>query len=151
MISARCSTTRLPIGRKNNTALPQMSDPQLVFVYGTLRRGGSNHFRMDGAEYIASGTIMGRMYRIDWYPGLVLDEAGDEIHGEVYSVGLELLSALDVFEGLSAGDIEGSEYRRAKTIVIRRDSQPAEAWVWEWLGETSESQRLVDGDWLKHE
>jgi len=128
-----------------------MADPQLVFVYGTLRRGGSNHFRMAGAEFISSGTITGRMYRIDWYPGLVLDEAGGEIHGEVYSVEPEQLEALDVFEGLSAGEIEGSEYRRVLTTVVRRDSQTTSAWVWEWLGETDESRRLEDGDWLKHE
>ncbi len=127
------------------------SSPQQVFVYGTLRRGGSNHFRMAGAEFVAAGTITGRMYRIDWYPGLVLDEAGDEIHGEVFSVRPDQLSALDVFEGLSAGEIEGSEYRRVQTTVVQRDSQTLTAWVWEWLGLTDESQRLADGDWLKTE
>ena len=124
---------------------------QLVFIYGSLRRGGSNHFRMAGAEFIASGTITGRMYRIDWYPGLVLDEAGDEIHGEVYSVGPELLSALDVFEGFSAGEIQGSEYRRVQTTVVQQDSSTLTAWVWEWLGLVEESQRVSDGDWLKEE
>lgn len=127
------------------------STPQLVFVYGTLRRGGSNHFRMAGAEFIAPGTITGRMYRIDWYPGLVLDPAGDEIHGEAYSVDSELLSALDIFEGLSAGEIEGSEYRRVETTVMRQDSQTLTAWVWEWLGMVEEGQRISDGDWLKIE
>ncbi len=125
--------------------------PQLVFVYGTLRRSGSNHFRMAGAEFIAAGTITGRMYRIDWYPGLVLDDAGDEIHGDIYSVTPELLSSLDVFEGLSAGEIEGSEYRRVQTTVVQQDSQTRSAWVWEWLGITDESQRITDGDWLKTE
>lgn len=125
--------------------------PELVFVYGTLRRGGSNHFRMAGAEFVASGTISGRMYRIDWYPGLILDSAGDEIKGEVYSVGPELLSALDIFEGLSAGEIEGSEYRRTRTPVMKQDSQTITAWVWEWLGMVDESQRIRDGDWLKEE
>ena len=125
--------------------------PQLVFVYGTLRRGGSNHFRMAGAEFIAAGTITGRMYRIDWYPGLVLDDAGDEIHGEIFSVTPELLSALDIFEGLSAGEIEGSEYRRVQTTVVQQDSQTCSASVWEWLGITEESQRITDGDWLKNE
>ena len=124
---------------------------QLVFIYGSLRRGGSNHFRMAGAEFIASGTITGRMYRIDWYPGLVLDEAGDEIHGEVYSVGPELLSALDVFEGFSAGETQGSEYRRVQTTVVQQDSITLTAWVWEWLGLVNESQRVSDGDWLKEE
>lgn len=125
--------------------------PQLVFVYGTLRRGGSNHFRMAGAEWITGGTVRGHLYRIDWYPGLVLDEAGDEIHGEVYSVGPDQMSDLDVFEGLSAGEIQGSEYRRVQAIVMPQNSQPLTAWVWEWLGIVQESQRLTDGDWLKEE
>jgi len=126
-------------------------DPQLVFVYGTLRRGGSNHFRMEGADFISPGTVTGMLYRIGWYPGLVLDEAGDEIHGEVFSVGPELLAALDVFEGISAGEVDGSEYRRVHVTVMQRNSQPINAWVWEWLGQTDESQRLKDGDWLKEE
>jgi gamma-glutamylcyclotransferase (GGCT)/AIG2-like uncharacterized protein YtfP len=125
--------------------------PQLVFVYGTLRRGGSNHFRMAGAEFIADGSITGRMYRIDWYPGIVLDPAGDEIRGEVYSVGPEQLSALDVFEGVSAGEVEGSEYRRVQTTVVKQDSRILTAWVWEWLGMVDDDQRISDGDWLKME
>jgi gamma-glutamylcyclotransferase (GGCT)/AIG2-like uncharacterized protein YtfP len=124
---------------------------QTVFVYGTLRRGGSNHFRMAGAEFISTGTIRGRMYRIDWYPGLVLDPCGGEIHGEAYSVGPDQLEALDRFEGLSAGEIQGSEYRRVETTVVKQDSQTLNAWVWEWLGIVDESQRLADGDWLKEE
>lgn len=122
-----------------------------VFVYGTLRRGGSNHFRMAGAQPVADGSIMGRLYRIDWYPGIVLDPAGDEIHGEVYAVGPEQLAALDAFEGVSAGEIEGSEYRRVQTTVMKKDSQILTAWVWEWLGAVEESQRISDGDWLKME
>jgi gamma-glutamylcyclotransferase (GGCT)/AIG2-like uncharacterized protein YtfP len=127
------------------------AESQVVFVYGTLRRGGSNHFRMAGAEFISTGTITGRMYRIDWYPGLVLDPVGDEIHGEAYRVDPEQLTALDLFEGLAAGETEGSEYRRVETTVIQQDSQALSAWVWEWLGETDESQRIADGDWLKEE
>lgn len=124
---------------------------QAVFVYGTLRRGGSNHFRMAGAEFISTGTIRGRMYRIDWYPGLVLDSGGGEIRGDLYLVSREQLEVLDRFEGLSAGEIQGSEYRRVQTTVVKQDSQNLTAWVWEWLGIVTESQRLADGDWLKEE
>lgn len=129
----------------------QATSSQTVFVYGTLRRGGSNHFRMAGAEFVSSGTIRGRMYRIDWYPGLVLDESAGEIHGEAYLVGAEQLEALDRFEGLSAGEFQGSEYRRVQTMVVRQDSQTLTAWVWEWLGIVDERQRVSDGDWLKVE
>lgn len=150
MTFANSSITKSATVPKSNSAGMDLS-PQLVFVYGTLRRGGSNHFRMAGSEFVAPGTITGYMYRIDWYPGLVLNEAGDEIHGEVYSVTPEQLSALDMFEGLSAGEIEGSEYRRVQTTVVRQDSQTLNAWVWEWLGIVDESQRISDGDWLKTE
>jgi gamma-glutamylcyclotransferase (GGCT)/AIG2-like uncharacterized protein YtfP len=122
--------------------------PQLVFVYGTLRRGGSNHFRMAGARFVALGSITGRIYRIDWYPGLVLDPVGDEIYGEIYALDPEQLMALDVFEGVSAGEVEGSEYRRVETTVVQQDSQTQTAWVWEWVGLTDESQRISGGNWL---
>lgn len=124
---------------------------ELVFVYGTLRRGGSNHFRMAGADFVSAGTITGRMYRIDWYPGLVVDAHGDEVHGETYLVDSEQLQALDLFEGIAAGETEGSEYRRVLTTVVQKDSHITSAWVWEWNGPTPESQRIADGDWLKNE
>ena len=124
---------------------------ELVFVYGTLRSGGSNHFRMDGAEFIATGSIRGRLYRFGWYPGLIADPSAGEIIGEVYAVGPAQLAALDVFEGLSAGEIEGSEYRRVRVRVSRAESieEPIEAWIWEWLGAVDETQRIVSGDWLQ--
>ncbi len=125
-----------------------LSHREIVFVYGTLRRGGSNHFRMETAEFIAKGSIAGRMYRIDWYPGLVLDEAGDDIVGEAYSVDLELLGSLDSFEGISAGDTEACDYQRVPTTVTCADGETIIAWVWEWLGAVEESQRLPSGDWL---
>ena len=121
---------------------------ELVFVYGTLRRGSSDHFRMDGAGFITAGRIAGRMYQISWYPGLVLDDAGDDIIGEVYSVDQDMLGNLDSFEGISAGETEDSEYRRVLATVIGPDGEILIAWVWEWRGVFDESQRLHHGDWL---
>jgi gamma-glutamylcyclotransferase (GGCT)/AIG2-like uncharacterized protein YtfP len=126
-----------------------MQEPrELVFVYGTLRRGGSNHFRMDGADFITGGTVLGRMYRFSWYPGLVVDSAAGKILGEVYAVGAAQLAALDEFEGISATEIEGSEYRRVK-VQVNSSNGPVNAWIWEWLGEVDENQRIAHGDWLQ--
>lgn len=120
---------------------------ELVFVYGTLRCGGSNHFRMFGADAVAEGFVAGRIYRISWYPGLVLGGEG-EVKGEIYSVDADLLKALDAFEGLSAGEVEGSEYRRAKTMVTCPDGRTFSAWVWEWIGPLDGKDFLEQGDWL---
>ena len=114
---------------------------ELVFVYGTLRRGGSNHFRMAETEFVESGILRGRLYRVDWYPGLVMDLAGDEIHGEVYSVLPGQLAELD--------DFEGQEYRRIRATVKTPYGVPMKAWIWEWLMPTDEGQRITSGDWLK--
>ena len=123
------------------------TDLELVFVYGTLRRGGSNAFRMDGAEFVGPATVGGALYRISWYPGLVLDGEG-RVTGEVYRVGLELLRALDEFEGLAAGEIEGSEYRRVRVEADLGDDEELEVWVYEWKGAFDEDERIQSGDWL---
>ena len=123
------------------------NDLELVFVYGTLRRGGSNAFRMDGAEFVGPATVGGALYRISWYPGLVLD-GEDRVFGEVYRVGLELLRALDEFEGLAAGEIEGSEYRRVRVEADLGDDEELEVWVYEWKGAFNEDERIRSGDWL---
>ena len=113
-----------------------------VFVYGTLRRGGSNHFRMADAGFVAAGTVRGRLYRIDWYPGLILDDDAGAIVGEIYQVSPERLKSLDRFEG--------PDYRRVRVTVYCTDgeSSTVNAWIWEWLGATDESARLPAGDWL---
>jgi gamma-glutamylcyclotransferase (GGCT)/AIG2-like uncharacterized protein YtfP len=125
-----------------------ISEPEIVFVYGTLRRGSSDHFRMAAAKFVAEATVSGRLYRVHWYPGMVLDEAGDAIHGDVYEVDKDTLAILDVFEGFAAGEVEGTEYRRLRTAVILADKRVVEAWVWEWIGTTDEIKRLSNGDWL---
>ena len=123
--------------------------PELVFVYGTLRRGGSNAFRMDGAEFVGKGTVEGFLHAVSWYPGLVLGGDCGRVIGELYRVGAEQLRALDEFEGLSANEIEGAEYRRVRVEVIPDGSgDTLTAWTYEWLGPVDERKLVWSGDWL---
>ncbi|MBC7980432.1 MAG: gamma-glutamylcyclotransferase [Armatimonadetes bacterium] len=121
-----------------------------VFVYGTLRKGGSNHFRMAGCEGLGRGKIFGKMYRIDWYPALVCG-GGSGVRGEVYEVSDEDLRALDFFEGITKDAAEPREYRRVKTTVYLEGGGSLQAWVWEWIGDLSGSQPLDGEDWLPFE
>lgn len=111
-----------------------------VFVYGTLRRGGSHHFRMAGAGFAAAGFVRGRLYRIDWYPGLVLETAGGLVTGDVFDVTPELLSQLDEFEG--------ADYRRTRTCVGTGQGDMENVWVWEWRGGVEGYPQIGHGDWL---
>jgi len=130
--------------------------PHLVFVYGTLRRGASNAFRMEGGEFVRPGCVRGRLYRIDWYPGLVLDPEGGWVVGELWRVGADKLAELDEFEGLPAGRLEGTEYRRVEGRVMECVVDPERwsgepAWMWEWRGDGDEARRIASGDWLDEE
>lgn len=51
----------------------------LLFVYGTLRRGSdhANAARLAReSAWLGTGTLMGTLYRVSWHPALVLE--GDD-------------------------------------------------------------------------
>lgn len=78
----------------------------LVFVYGTLKRGGSNHAWMAGQQFVGEArTVPGFcLYALDGYPGLVVDPRDrDGVTGEVWSVQPAALAKLDEFEGTAEG------------------------------------------------
>ncbi len=126
-----------------------------VFVYGTLRKGGSNHFRMDGAEFVGKGTVEGGIYLIDSNPDLVfpalkLDNEG-RVVGEVYQVSETQLIELDAFEGISERYEEPYEYRRVMATVAMESGGQEFAWVWEWNSCLDGAKPLPQGDWLLYE
>ncbi len=129
---------------------------ELVFVYGTLRVGASNHHRMKGAEWVGTGVVRGKLYQVSWYPGLVPDDQGGEVIGDVYLVGSGLLGELDSFEGVPDGELRGEEYERRKVGVewkspprSRHDeTSQVEAWAWVWHGPIADLTEVPTGDWL---
>ncbi len=123
---------------------------ELVFVYGTLRSGASNACRMEGAEFVGRGRVAGRLFRISWYPGMVLDKDAGWVTGDLFRVSPEQLGKLDEYEGLAAGEVEGSEYRRTMVTVYQSDFPDASwnAWVWEWTGPVDREKIVTSGDWM---
>ncbi|MCX7701543.1 MAG: gamma-glutamylcyclotransferase [Gemmataceae bacterium] len=74
-----------------------------LFVYGTLKSGMSNHFRLQGQPFIRQARTLPRyrLLRIRWYPGLIdCPESGRSIEGEIYAVDEATLRQLDEFEGV---------------------------------------------------
>jgi len=113
-----------------------------VFVYGTLRKGASNHWRMSSAKWFANATVLGKLFRIDWYPGLILDPQAKSIHGEIYFCDPTLLQELDAFEGTI-------EYRRVTTIATAENGETFPVQLWEYQLPTDPCNELISGDWLK--
>lgn len=78
----------------------------LIFVYGTLKRGGSNH------AFLAAQRFRGEartppgyaLYSLGDYPGMVRDRTDSEgVTGEVWDVDAAALAKLDELEGVAEG------------------------------------------------
>jgi gamma-glutamylcyclotransferase (GGCT)/AIG2-like uncharacterized protein YtfP len=115
----------------------------LVFVYGTLKRGGANHHLLAGQEFAgAARTQPGfALYDLDGYPGMVADaEAREGITGEVWRVDDACIVLLDELEGTE----EGLYRREAVALDPPFSNQTVEAYLYL----RSVSDRLRTGpDW----
>ncbi|MCY0870920.1 MAG: gamma-glutamylcyclotransferase [Firmicutes bacterium] len=72
----------------------------IVFVYGTLRAGQSNHSIIAPhiLRPIGEGQIQGRMYHWGGFPAVTLEKPGI-VYGEWYEIKASGLPALDRLEG----------------------------------------------------
>ncbi len=117
----------------------------LLFVYGTLQRGGTNHAHLQGGLQHGHARLRGpwELIALEDYPGLV--EAPGRtgaIWGEVWEVTEAHLSALDEFEGLPEG-----LYRRERvTVEAVENSSEYEAWTYIYA-RSSEGRARVGDRW----
>jgi gamma-glutamylaminecyclotransferase len=102
-----------------------MEPEQLVFVYGTLRKGHCNHHLLKDASCYGVGKTETcyAMYLKNGYPYITSSEARYPIAGELYSVDEDTLRALDKFEG------HPRYYERRQTPVIVGEKR-YNAWVY---------------------
>ena len=117
----------------------------LVFVYGTLRRGGarSMSIRFPDSRFIADAKVSGSLYDLGAYPGLILNESNSLVVGEVYEVDDEILNELDDFEA-------SSNYWR-KQVEISLGTQRRICWAYEPNPEFYSPRTLItSGDWIEY-
>ena len=70
----------------------------LVFVYGSLKKGFGNHRLLARAKFIANACIFdGKMLDLGAFPALI--EGHMDIEGELYAVDDATFAALDRLEG----------------------------------------------------
>jgi len=77
-------------------------DHFLLFVYGTLMRGGVRHRLLAGQRFLGEARTLPRyaLFDLGEYPGMVWrDGDGRVVFGELYDVATRLLPELDAEEG----------------------------------------------------
>lgn len=74
----------------------------ILFVYGTLMRGGVRHGVLAGQRFLGEARAHPRyaLFDLGVYPGLVRSaSAGRAVHGELYEIDDGLIPRLDHIEG----------------------------------------------------
>jgi gamma-glutamylaminecyclotransferase len=116
---------------------------KLLFVYGTLKRGGSNHHFLAGQEFVGEArTAPGfRLYDLGGYPGMVAKpDDRDGVMGEVWAVDAAALLRLDGLEGLDQGI-----YRRAVVpLAPPFAEQPIETYLY---NRSVQTRREIGSAW----
>lgn len=96
----------------SQSAPAQALSESYVFVYGTLRRSGSNdiNLRKPAPRFVGTSSLSGTLFDLGPYPGLTVNLAGDDssdglvlavrVMGEVYAISPALEDNLDELEGL---------------------------------------------------
>lgn len=98
----------------------------LLFVYGSLRRGCDNDEARAlhaGADWAGIGWVWGFLGEIDGYPVLTPDAAGERVEGDLFHMRdpAALLALLDVYEGCAPGSPPLYGYRRT-VIAVRTET-----------------------------
>lgn len=128
-----------------------MSD--LLFVYGTLRRAcptGAHQKYLANAEFVDKGSVRGLLYRVSYYPALVLDQTGDPVIGEIYRLcDSHQLARLDAYEECTYPALPGQEYQRCLVEVESGQGKRYSAWVYTYLRSLASLPLIASGDFLK--
>lgn len=126
-----------------------MSD--YLFVYGSLRRqvSSSRHdLIQDQCEYIGEGTLQGKLYLLDGYPGAIISEDdSDTVFGEMYRM-LDrdsLFARLDEYEECTGLFPEPHEFKREEVEIALVDGQRIVGWSYFYNRPITHLKRVISG------
>ena len=109
-----------------------------VFVYGTLRRGESNHHWLRGARFLQHWTTPAWFTLYDIGPCPVLcDQGNQRVRGEIYRVSSRGMALLDRLE-----DYPAHYDRRLITTPC------GQAWIYFQHRAPSSGRGIPSGDWV---
>jgi gamma-glutamylcyclotransferase (GGCT)/AIG2-like uncharacterized protein YtfP len=115
---------------------------EIVAVYGTLKRAGSNHHILRGARFLGKDMLKGiRLYDLGAFPGAVPGTSSG-IEVEVYEVSPRQLDLIDKLEDYCAEAPETGLYTRRLYPTGHGD-----AWVYLFQGNTLGCPLIMRGGW----
>lgn len=133
------------------------AENELLFVYGTLLSGLSNHHHMQGARCLGPATMQGALFDLGDYPAMRL--MGDSatpmgtVLGELYQIDASQWQRLDDLEEVDPASVENSMYLRVSADVtwLAADTPQAlraQVYVYNWS--LKGRHPIEHGDFRRH-
>lgn len=119
-----------------------------VFVYGTLMSEMSRSDILNASTYEGTGTIQAKMYDLGKYPGII--SGNDMVHGEIYTIEDDTLDYLDMIEGYSSDNKQGSLYIRQSVPVTTYDDTIETAYTYFYNGSVENCTHVPSGHYKYH-
>lgn len=133
--------------------LPPQRPDRALFVYGTLRRGGSNDIARlaPGATFIADARMRGTLFDLGDYPAMLVDQGAGWVVGEIYAVPDADWPTLDALEEIATPEKPDGLYFRIVADARRDDAIPATCEVYVANPAALRLMHRIDhGDWMAH-
>ena len=112
----------------------------LIFVYGTLKKGYGNHANcgldQPPCVFVGKDKILGRIYSLGPFPGLK-PNFDSKVYGEIYEVDDRTLQRLDRLEG------HPRMYER-KEVETENGKK---VWAYFYNGDVSNRHFIRSGEW----
>ncbi len=127
-----------------------MKNPYL-FVYGTLRQDSGHPMHQllrEHSEFVCRAWILGQLYQIHDYPGVVQSGlAHERVYGEIYKLlSPVLIEQLDDFEECSAAFPPPHEYIRKQVSAFVSGTKTITAWAYIYNYPVDPAKRILSGD-----
>lgn len=134
-----------------------MNSENLLFVYGTLLSGLSNHHHMAGATCLGEAHTQAALFDMGEYPALSVQGAWAQtlgpVRGELYQIEPAQWQGLDDLEQVDPVSIENSMYLRVPIQVQWQQPEgvrtvAAQVYVYNWS--LAGRPRIEHGDFRRH-
>jgi len=122
-----------------------VKEKNLLFVYGTLKRGFPNYFFLSDSQFIGIAKTVERfsMFVKGDIPFVLKYPRVSNIKGEVFLVTLKTLKLIDALEG------HPSEYRREPVLIVLEEKKLLKAWMYFYHFTEEPGTLLPLGEFLK--
>ena len=136
---------------------PPFAENELLFVYGTLLSGLSNHHHMQGATCLGPATMQGALFDLGDYPAMKLlgDRAAPlgTVLGELYKIEVSQWQRLDDLEEVDPESMANSMYLRVTadvTWLATESPQAVRAQVYVYNWSLKGRPPIKNGDFRRH-